>query len=585
MNGRDQALAGSPSLGATMAGSMSGERTASFAPYLLAALFYCVATWFTAAYFSADAADYARSMAEIRSSGDLKSLFEFGHLLWRPIAYPLWLLGGAVSSTYFDASVVGARHVLDVLAWLGGLLGAISMVGLLRALGVRGGVLALATAAFVLSQGFLNFAQTGTSYGAGLGCLVAGLWFLAISGTRAPEHGAQRWAALGGVAIAFSVLVWFLFLWAVPAALLVPVIFFGNTRENRRRVLVATASCAVAGAGTYAAVLAALGLTSPSAIATWVSSAGHGLEPAQGLARVIYGLPRAVINMGTDGLMVKRYLLKDPFNPVTPADIARLSLWKVALFYVAALAAVLVLLRTPRGRQALLYLALAAIPAIGFAIKWYGGDLERYLSILPALFVAVAFALERVGFRRFAAWPIVALVLAMAAVNLRAMSASGLAHDQTAVLERLGDLPERLPPEHLLVTSYWHDELVNLVRSYPERVNATGRPLHVYAAVTPGGPEVPTWQKELATRMLAVWDRGGEIWFARRALAPRPRREWIWAEGDDPRISWTAFPTFFSALRYSRETGGADGFLLLEHNADNIAVLRSAAFSASSPPR
>ena len=328
----------------------------------------------------------------------------------------------------------------------------------------------------------------------------------------------------------------------------------------------------------------ALGLTSPAEITAWISSAGHGLEPAQGLARVIYGLPRALINMGTDGLMVKRYLLKDPFNAVTPADIARLSLWKVALFYIAALATVLLLIRTPRGRTALLYLALAAVPAIAFAIKWYGGDLERYLAILPALFIALAFAFERAGFRRVLAWPILALLLAMTAVNLRAMSASSLARDQTAVLTRLGDLPERLPREHLLVTAYWHDELINLVRSYPELVNTTGRPLRVYAAVTPGGPEVPTWQKELATRMLAVWDSGGEVWLARRALATQPRREWIWAEGDDPRISWTAFPKFFSSLEHSREAGGADGFVLLERSERNLEALRAAAAAPAPAP-
>jgi hypothetical protein len=38
--------------------------------------------------------------------------------------------------------------------------------------------------------------------------------------------------------------------------------------------------------------------------------------------------------MEYDGLLFKRYLLDDPYNVVSFADLVGLSLWKLALFYV-----------------------------------------------------------------------------------------------------------------------------------------------------------------------------------------------------------------------------------------------------------
>ena len=67
---------------------------------------------------------------------------------------------------------------------------------------------------------------------------------------------------------------------------------------------------------------------------------------------------------------------------------------------------------------------MAALPTLGFAIAWQGGDLERYLPLYPFLFLAVAglFALERV--------PIVCRVLVI--VFFLAAAVSNMTRDGTA---------------------------------------------------------------------------------------------------------------------------------------------------------
>ena len=65
-----------------------------------------------------------------------------------------------------------------------------------------------------------------------------------------------------------------------------------------------------------------------------------GLLPSRGLiggvggpAPLIFGFARSFINMGDDGILFKRFLLHDPYNPVSLFDLLRLSLFKYLLFY------------------------------------------------------------------------------------------------------------------------------------------------------------------------------------------------------------------------------------------------------------
>src|SRR4029077_17839781 len=120
-----------------------------------------------------------------------------------------------------------------------------------------------------------------------------------------------------GVFLALGVLLWLpyvLLVLAVVAAiyLLSP----GGTAERLRATAIATASCALIGMGSYVAAAGANGIRSIPAFASWISKSSHGIS-RPGLTRVIIGLPRSFVHMGTDGREVRRYLVHDSLNPVS----------------------------------------------------------------------------------------------------------------------------------------------------------------------------------------------------------------------------------------------------------------------------
>ena len=50
---------------------------------------------------------------------------------------------------------------------------------------------------------------------------------------------------------------------------------------------------------------------------TWISTASHGVDHIRGVSRAVFGFARSFVNMGRDGLLYKRFLLHDPYNPVS----------------------------------------------------------------------------------------------------------------------------------------------------------------------------------------------------------------------------------------------------------------------------
>jgi hypothetical protein len=52
-----------------------------------------------------------------------------------------------------------------------------------------------------------------------------------------------------------------------------------------------------------------------------------------------------------------------------------------------------------------------------------------------------------------------------------------------------------------------------------------------------------SWRKRFASIALSIWSNHGDVDF-KCVFGLRPRTEWNWAEGDDPRISWVDFTPF-----------------------------------------
>jgi len=250
----------------------------------------------------------------------------------------------------------------------------------------------------------------------------------------------------------------------------------------------------------------------------------------------------------------------------------RLSIWKLVLFYSVLGAIVLTLIRSTRGRNILAFCAVAAGPVLIFALLWFGGDIERYLPLYPAFFVALGSAIETDHSKliRFLAGTFLILSLIS---NFFALSSRRLAAQEQAAVDRIAPLLPLLRPSSRVVVVDIHDDLVNFSRSYPFNPINRNAELLNYPLLNPGTPQTKHWREAFAASVAATWNSQADVWISKRLLSPRPMGEWGWIEHGDPNLRWKEVNAFFSQLDYGQDVDGADGFLLLPKTQKNVAVL------------
>ena len=139
-------------------------------------LLYSLMSWFTDAPLTGDTSVYVNSIQNYEHGGPatlVEPFWDFGHLLWRPFG---WLFFRSLRPLM--ALLVGASEpsqiaeALTILNWTAGLMAILllrSLVGRLSGSDLAG---TIATSAFVVSYGFINYAQTGASYIPGLSLLI-----------------------------------------------------------------------------------------------------------------------------------------------------------------------------------------------------------------------------------------------------------------------------------------------------------------------------------------------------------------------------------------------------------------------------
>ena len=420
---------------------------------------------------------------------------------------------------------------------------------------------------FIFSHGFLNFAQGASSYIAGLAFVIVALYLLLKD-----KDGPPPLAAIGaGLACTGAVTLWALYILVIPGVILAPLVLFGPGRTVKASILRASASFVVATAIAYVVVMAAAGVNTPSEVLEFIAASSHGIHTS-GLARMVFGFPRSFIHMGNDGILFKRFLLNDPFNPVTAVDLVRLSLWKLALFYLA-FGATLIGLLVARSRRMLVWLSIAALPLLLFAIKFDGGAIERYIPIYPAIFIALAWVLsDRRLPRLLKIVPVLFFGFAVL-VNSIVMARVVLDRQKQTTEARISAVIPQLRPTSWVVTSHLQDDLVNFQISFPfEPVNRHNS-YHVYPLLVLNSDQAGRWREEFAARMLEAWNRGGDAWISTRLFSPKPEAAWNWVEGDDPRVRWEHLHAFFTQFETGPVAGGADGFVRLENTERNRNLL------------
>ncbi|MEW6131085.1 MAG: hypothetical protein AB1757_28905 [Acidobacteriota bacterium] len=535
---------------------------------------YLLATILTDAFFMGDTIDYAYSAI----TGI--EFWEFGHLLWRPMGWALFQIFHPVTEKLVGANPRTEITLLFIVVnWLAGLTGVLLLRAFLYRFIKQTWVINLTTIAFIFSQAFLNYSQSGSSYVPGLTMLILGFYLMTAD---YPDYGWQP--ALGaGVALALAFCFWGIYLWGIPAALLSPLILFEFNKRTLRFVLIAAVSCALATALIYLSVLWHLGITNVEGAKNWVSASSQ-LMKVTSLSRVAFGIPRSLINLGNDGILFKRFLLKDPFNPVSVSDLFFHSLWKLLFFYGAIFLVVITLIRSRTGRRVLALLAINTLTIGAFAMFVDGSAVERYFPLYPTLFLAIGFALATEQLKRPVKFFILGFVIFMIAVNYGAMANWQLNARQDAAAKRLSPLLKDSSTPPLIFTVNQQDELVNFSRSFPfhslnQSANLNVRPL-LFINMT----QVDRWREEFAEGALETWKQNGEAWISMRALQEQPVSEWNWVEGEDKRIDWRAIPKFISQFELGQTAGGDDGFIKLENSTANQAKLQSFIPSKSEKP-
>lgn len=545
---------------------------------------YAIAFFFTRPYFMGDTASYAIAVLN-QERGRFHSFpnnfWDFGHVLWRPLG---WIVHQGFTR-YFLYTTPG-EELLSICAGLIAVSAAAGLVSvlLLHSLAgrfVKGIARWLISLLFLSFYAFLNYVHSGSAYVPGLMCTMLGLWLL----VRAVERGKPRPldAILSGAALAASVLLWFPYVLTLPAVFVLALLWprltgLAAARSWRAQLPLLLGSAATAGllvlAG-YTAVLVHMHFYSPAGVKAWIAHSRHGAVPTKRLLRFGSGLPRSFLFMGDDTLAFKRFLFKDPYAPTSLLQLIGASLWKVFLFYVFAAALAWALLKSSLGRTFAIALAAAAVPVFVFAVFLFEpGSPERYLQLYPFLALAIACSIAGVGKMRPAHFVIGAFAIIAIATNQLSLSRGRSEARFAKAAERARALKGKVSEDGLVVVVTQHDDLFDFSMTDVFHPANRGTVFPFYDVVPFGSVDLPRWKSEFARQSLSPLENGEAVWISKRLLVDRPRPEWNWTEGDDPRVSWKDLPAFFRQLEQAESIGGEDGFFKLAPSAANRTLLR-----------
>jgi len=246
----------------------------------------------------------------------------------------------------------------------------------------------------------------------------------------------------------------------------------------------------------------------------------------------------------------------------------------VGVFYLAMAAILCPLLTSVSGRRVFCILLAVGLPVLYFAVFIFeAGSQERYMPLYP--FLAWAAAWSMTVRTRFGKAPVIAglvLLALMTAANVRALSRVRAEEKQAAQERRVGALKDRVGDAGMIAILSNRDDLMAFSKTYLFHPLNRPNAVPVYEVIEVGTASVETWRERFARRALEAWGKHAEVWVSKRVMAERPAPEWQWVEGDDPRIAWPQIPRFFHELKHSSESGGADGFVLLEDSPANREI-------------
>jgi hypothetical protein len=495
-----------------------------------------------------------------------QALWEFAHVLWRPLGRTLSQIFLPIAAPRFGGDLQTAiAFPLVCVSVVGAFVCVLTVHAAVWRLTRRPWMSAFAAASFLCLSPILNYSRTACPYTAGLACSAVALYFAAF---RAPSW---KTAALCGLLSGGAALFWAPFLISLPAVLAAGPIL-GPAREKRRfDFRWAAMVCGAAGvalASFYALAITAAHIPSGAALMAWIRSESV-YSRDRALLRMATGMVRGFYDLGNDSVWFKWYVFRDPYAKVGMVDLLRAALAKLAMFYAALVCLAMVLWRSSLGRKLLLLTAIAALPHIALALAYESGDPARYLPALPAVAMAFGYAAGGADIGRRARILIAILFCLHIPANL--MSGQAAARQGRENAQRIA-LLNSLPPESRLYVVNLRDGLFGA--GYAAAFHPAGlRPLREIVVIAPSSLRSPLWRTDFSCSVLTLWDKRREAWVSKRVLASQPVRSWLWVEGDDPHVTWQAIHRFFLPFDRAEDIDGEDGFFLISDTPGNRHLL------------
>ena len=480
--------------------------------WLLTTALYALFMSATAALYMSDTVDYAGSI-KIALGGGSRGFWEFGHLLWRPLGYVTYRVASPLVERQAGSDLQsGIVAILIGWNWLAGLVGALALNRFVSRLGAKPWCVVAITLAYVVAFGVLNYAHSGSSYVPGLACLLVALALLV--GREAISAGT---AIAAGIALAGAVGFWALYILVIPAALVFPLVWFGFERRRLRMAGLVMASFIVALGSVYLLAIERLGFRDLASLKSWVAESSHDIVNIRGVSRVAFGIPRSFVSMGKDGILFKRFLLKDSYNPVSLGDLFRLSLAKLALVYAALLATLASLLRGKAERRLLVLLILGG--PLSWRSRW-AGRVATSSATCRSTPLSSRPGPWRLGGDRpmgLVQATVVLLIVVMGAVNLPALSRATANRDRDRLEHRVEAVLAALGPEDRIYVVLIQDPLFLVDR---DPLSSVTRDLKVGMLVPVGYASTPNWRGHFAKDVQRAWAAEGKVWISKRALEP-----------------------------------------------------------------
>jgi hypothetical protein len=558
-------------------GIIAGAKSRSLLPL---ALLYVAFLAFTHYVYFGDTTGYVQNILLFDHDAVAgRSVFwDFGHLLWRPLGWLLFrIFGGMLPYTKTGESNLTIAAFLIAVSVIGGLMTTLLFKSLAARFLNQEWAATFVAIAFSCFYAFLNYVQTGTSYILGLMWLTLSVWLI----IRMTETAANdsRYALLSGVTAALAVLFWFPYIVAIPGVLAASALFPNQISPSGLRRRATRASLTLASASLlicagYLVPLIQLHIHSFGDLRNWIIASSHDWAQNRRAFRLASGLPRSFVWIGDEGMLIKRYFLRDPYARVTLWQVISKQFWLIVLFYAFGVSLLWVLTRSVSGQRVLQILAAAGVPVLVFAVLIFEpGSMERYLPVYPVLCLAVAFCLSRWRQNRIAVTICAAFLFIATMVNVAALWKGAVLKRHQQAADRARSLANRVGPGGVVALFSASDDLYLLESSFPfdPIVRQTSLPIYEVIALATSG--VPEWRHHFARRAVQALGQHQRVWVSKRLLAAEPYPDWGWNEGDDPNISWKELRQFFLCLDYSADVGGADGFLEVADSGQTNAFL------------